>query len=238
MVKHSQSPRETLVAPANNVCLPYPYHRQPVASLPEMITALPAGFRSLALNYRLSVPVMTLIHRVTIKGEYIDQMHQQAPTATINAANMQEVEYCVRLLTCPDITLVERACCIGLLVAVMDSSRTEHFSPYYEQQLQFHSKELLGNREMFRDIDLSEFYVWAAFDIAATMVPPRRAFLSPNYRSDIRFELLLAVLRQSRHLRWDDVLDILNKFFSTPRCIESWHSCWKLGLDYLAQLGN
>jgi len=220
MFKHSQSPRAQ-VAPANNVCLPYPYHRQPIDSLAELIPALPAGFRNLALNYRLSVPVMTLIHRVAIKGESIDQTHQQAPTPTINAVNMQEVEYCVRLLTCPDITLLERACCIGLLVAVMDSSRTERFSPYYEQQLQFHSEELVGNRDMFReDIDLSEFYVWAAFDIAATIVPPRRGVLSPNYRW------------------WDDVLDIPKKFFSTPRCIESWHNCWELGLDYLAQFGT
>ncbi|KIV81687.1 hypothetical protein PV11_03857 [Exophiala sideris] len=232
MSKHSQTLQGS-IAQRHNVSLLEPSHHTPVANFTEMISVLPPGFRTMALNNRLSEPVLTLIHRITTEAEHIIQINPSYGSSTVNATNMQEAEHCAQLLTSTDLTFIDRASCIGLLVVIMDSSRTERFSGYYDQQLQMHAEEIRLSNEIFQDADLSDFYLWVALDIVGTMVPPRRSALPENYQADTRFTLLLAVLRKYGHLSWEEVLAVLKRFFFTARCIESWHNSWELGFRHL-----
>ncbi|KAI1608489.1 hypothetical protein EDD36DRAFT_448313 [Exophiala viscosa] len=234
MSKHSQQ-RDTLTAQRHNAIPPMPSDRPPIANLEEIASILPPGFRTMAMNNRLSEPVLMLIHRVVTQGEHILQISPSYGSSSINATNMQEAEHCARLLTDSDVTFIDRASCIGLLVVIMDSSRTERLSGYYDQQLQMHAEEIRVSQEMFQDADQSDLYLWVALDTVGTMVPPRRPALPENYEADARFELLLAVVQQYRHLSWDEVLTVLKKFFFTARCIESWYNSWTLALRHLGE---
>lgn len=78
----------------------------------------------------------------------------------------------MRLPACTDLTLIERALCIGILISILDSTRTERFSPHYLEHMKHHAEELCLWQDKFEDTDFAEFYLWAAFDIAGTMLPP------------------------------------------------------------------
>jgi len=201
-----------------------------------LIAPLPSGFRNLVLNYRLSVPVITLIHRCQTKAQYIDQIDASS-SGVLNAMNLQETEYAVRLLACTDLTVIERAICIGMLISILDSTRTERFSQLYVGHMQHHAEELCLWQAMFEDNDLFEFYLWAAMDIAGTMLPPKMPSLSPNYMSDKRFKLLMVVMKRYEYLGWSEVLKVCRQFFAKPRCVESWYNSWQLGLKHLHELG-
>ncbi|KIW69955.1 hypothetical protein PV04_02267 [Phialophora macrospora] len=221
--------------------LQHPYHRYPVAGLDELISPLPAGFRALALHYRLSVPVMTLVNRVVTSSRYINQVEGRFGAVSPgppNAANMQETEYAVRLLACTDLTLVERSVCIGMLTSILDRTRTERFSPLYIQHMRYHAEELCLWQDMFedRDRDLAEFYLWVAIDIAGTMMPPKIPFLPRDYKEDARFRLLMVVMQKYGHLGWTQALAILEKFIAEPRGVESWHNSWKLGVKHMDEM--
>ncbi|KAK4937473.1 hypothetical protein LTR10_021925 [Elasticomyces elasticus] len=232
MSKHSQT-LQASIAQGHNVSLLELSHHTPIANFADMISVLPPGFRTMALNNRLSQPVLTLLHRITTEAEHIIQINPSYGSSTVNATNMQEAEHCAQLLTSSDLTFIDRASCIGLLVVIMDSSRTERFSGYYDQQLQMHAEEIRLSNEVFQDADLSDFYLWVALDIVGTMVPPRRPALPENYQADTRFTLLLAVLQNYGDLSWEEVLTVLKRFFFTARCVESWHNSWELGFRHL-----
>jgi hypothetical protein len=225
----------------NYLDLQHPYHRYPIVGLDELIGPLPAGFRNLALQYRLSVPVMTLVNRVVTSSRYINQIEGclgGLSSGIPNAANMQETEYAVRLLACTDLTLVERSVCIGILTSILDRTRTERFSPLYIQHMRYHAEELCLWQDMFEDSDrdLAEFYLWVAIDIAGTMMPPKIPSLPRDYEDDARFKLLMVVMQKYGHLSWIQALEILEKFIAEPRGVESWHNSWKLGLKHIHEI--
>jgi hypothetical protein len=235
MSKHSPKESDQSLQLSNYLTLEHPYHRLPVTGLDRLIESLPPGFRNLALNYRLSVPVITLISRVTATAHDIDHYLDPLPSKAPNAANMQETEYAVRLLACTKLTIIERSICMSILVSVLDRTRTERFSGLYLQHLQRHAGELSELQELFEEPDLSDFYLWAALHIAGTMIPPKVPALSSDYERDKRFQLLMAVMQKYSHLSWADCLTILQSFIPEGRCVESWHNSWKLGLMHIAK---
>ena len=236
MVKNNLKQRPASVPSPDYLDLQHPYHRNPIVGLDQLIAPLPSGFRSLAFNYRMSVPVITLINHVITKGRYINQLEDCAEGSshgTFNATSLQETEYTARLLASTDLTLIERSICIGILISILDRTRTERFSALYMQHMQLHAEELCQWQDIFEDTDLADFYLWAAIGIAGNMMPPKTPFLTPKYKEDKRFKLLMVAMQKYGHLSWEDVLDILKKFIAEPRCVESWHNAWKLGLQHL-----
>jgi hypothetical protein len=198
-----------------------------------MIRALPSGFRELTLNYRLSVPVITLLHRVVTKQAYINQVVGIKGAREINAANLQEAEYCVRLLACTDLTVIERACCIGVLIAVLGCTRSERFSPLYTQKIRHHSMELLSWQAKFADTDLADCFLWVSLDLAGTMFPQGHTCVPSKFRNDSRYLLLMATVGRYQHLRWEDVVIIMRRFLWTLPRLQSCHSAWQLGQNEL-----
>lgn len=220
--------------------LRHPYHRPPITGLDQLTSPLPAGFRSLVFNYRLSVPVITLINRVVTEERYISQIvscQSDQSSWTPNGANMQEAEYAARLLASTDLTLVERSVCIGILISTLGRTRTERFSALYIQNIQHHAEELGEWQDMFQAPDLGDFYLWAAMEISATMMSPNAPVLSSKHQNDSRLKLLMVVMRNYGHMRWDEALEILNKFIVVPRCAEIWHSSWNLGMKHVQKHG-
>lgn len=213
--------------------LSYPYNREPIAELGEMISALSSGFRDLTLNYRLSVPVITLLHRVITKQACINQVTRVKSGRGVNAANLQEAEYCVRLLACNDLTVVERACCIGILVAVVSCTRSERFSPLYVQQIRHHSMELLSWQSKFVDTDLAECFLWVSFDLAGTIFPPQTTCINTNPRNDSRYVLLMDTAERFQDLQWEDVVAIMQKFLWTTPRLESCRNAWQFAQNEL-----
>lgn len=83
-----------------------------------MILALPEGFRELALQHRLSISVITLAHRINPLGPFLAHHSLGAITEkhgkrVPNTENLQQSEYCTRLLASPNLTPLQRAICIS-----------------------------------------------------------------------------------------------------------------------------
>jgi len=213
--------------------LRYPYNREPIAELGQMISALPSGFRDLTLNYRLSVPVITLLHRVVTKQACINQVISVKRGREVNAANLQEAEYCVRLLACDDLTVVERVCCIGILIAVVSCTRSERFSPLFVQQVRHHSLELLSWQSKFVDTDLAGCFLWVSLDLAGTMFPPRTTHINTNPRNDSRYVLLMETAERFHHLQWNDVVTVIQRFLWTAPRLDSCRNAWEFAQNEL-----
>jgi hypothetical protein len=199
-----------------------------------MITDLPPGFRNLALNHRLDVPTMTMIHKVKTKAAYINQVwltRSGAPDAT----NLQEAESCATLLTRSDLTVVQRACCIGIMVAIVDCTRSERFSPLYEKQIKHHATELMSWQDLFTEPDLKEYYLWVCLDIAATLFPPKVDTIADNLETDERFVLLMSLMKKYGPMAWPEVGMVMQKFFWSPPCLESWENAWEFGRAYTSR---
>lgn len=229
--QHDQSMSESL----EDLNLSCPYNREPIAELGEMIPALPSGFRDLTLNYRLSVPVITFLHRVVTEQACINQVASVKGVREINAANLQEAEYCVRLLACTDLTVIERACCIGVLIAVLGCTRSERFSPLYAQQIRHHSMELLSWQAKFADTDLAECFLWVSLDLAGTMFPQGQACVPTKVRNDSRYLLLMATAERYQHLQWEDVIITMRRFLWTTSRLHSCHNAWQFGQNELEE---
>lgn len=52
----------------------------------------------------------------------------------------------MRLPACTDLTLIERALCIGILISILDSTRTERFGPHYLEHMKHHAEELVSGK--------------------------------------------------------------------------------------------
>lgn len=106
-------------------------------------------------------------------------------------------------------------------------------SALYLQQMQHHAEELCLWEGIFEETDLAEFDLWAAIDIVGTMLPPKILSLPRSYKDNKLFKLLIILMQKYGHLDWGDGFNIVPKFIAEPRCIESWHNSWRLGLKHL-----
>jgi hypothetical protein len=212
----------------------HPYNRVPIAGLDELISTLPPGFRDLALNYRLSLPVITLISRSTLGALSIDQIGGGRIDIP-NATSMQETEYAARLLACSRLTVIERSICVGIMISIMERTMSERFSSLYTTHIQQHAEELLIWQGHFKAPDLAELYLWAAMKTIGTLVPTTHSAPAALHEDDSRFELLMSVVQRYSELPWPQVLDLIRKFIVVPKCIKHWQYAWELGLKYSAQ---
>lgn len=230
-----QQSGQLIPARSEDLDLKCPYNREPITAFGEMISALPSGFRMLALNYRLSVPVITLLHRVITREAYINQVKGVKGLNEINATNLQEAEYCARLLAFTDLTVVERACCIGVFTSVLGCTRSERFSPLYVQQIQHHSQELLSWQEKFAGTDLAECFLWVSLDLAATLFPLGKTNLSETIRTDPRYMLLMAIAQSYESRQWEEVRLAIQRFSWSLVGLESCQTAWRFGQTELEQ---
>ncbi|KIV96031.1 hypothetical protein PV10_03613 [Exophiala mesophila] len=216
-------------ATADYVDIACPYVRKSSADLFEMIQGLPLGFRRLALNYRRSVPVMALIYGVVSNNDEIHAPDYESSPSEVNAANHQEWLYCLRLLSDINITPVERTCCIGLMLTIVDRSHSAGHSPHYRQQIRHHAKELSSGKGRFLQEDVSDMFLWVSLNIVGRDFQKRAQEQGSGLGEDDKIELLLVLVRRHAALKWDDVLARMNNFIPAPRQEGDWRYAWQLG---------
>lgn len=211
--------------------------RESPADLFELIEGLPPGFRRLALNYRLSMPVFTLIYRVVSNKDEVQPPDYESGASEVNAANHQEWLYCLRLLSDESMTQVERTCCIGLMLTIVDRSHSAGHSPHYRQQIRHHAEELATIEDKFLQDDLSDMFLWVSLNIVGHVCQKRAleqgSGTGLGLGEDDRIDLLLVLVRRYAALTWDDVLAIMNKFMRAPRQEENWRYAWQMGRKLL-----
>ena len=219
---------------------------------------LPPGFRAVALSKtpRLSLPMINLVHRIST----IDALlHHGVPSSLItrhgepiikkhdNAANLQELEYCLRLLASSELNKLERTICMAILTVLMDCTRSERMSEIWDKQSQANCQIVLQVMKDDAEWDSLEgveknCYVWAALNMAGTIVPPRswnQTWPKDGGRGDARFDLAIRVVREygryGRGFTWEEIQGMLTAFFWTDGCVESWRNMWGLAVRHLAE---
>lgn len=207
---------------------------EPVADLVERISTLPSGFACLALNQQLSSGVIDLLCRIVSQQDHINAMFTAGSAGDVNGANLEEIENCMRLLGRSDLTLIERVCCMGVVIRLTDPGRLSgKISAIYVQEVQRHATIVLGWQMAFSEPGLSECFLWLAMCMAATMFPSQRGILPRRFRDDSRFTLLMAVARQHEGMAWDDVLETLKGFFTIEEWLASWAQAWRIAEEEL-----
>lgn len=207
---------------------------EPVADLMERISTLPSGFACLALNHQLSGGVIDLLCRIVSQQDHINAMFTAGSAGDVNGANLEEIENCMRLLGRSDLTLIERVCCMGVVIRLTDPGRLSgKISAIYVQEVQRHATNVLGWQRAFSEPDLSDCFLWLAMCMAATMFPPQGGPLPSRFRDDSRFTLLMAVARQYEGMAWGDVLKLLHRFFTIEAWLVSWAEAWRIAEEEL-----
>ncbi|KAK5055203.1 hypothetical protein LTR84_012952 [Exophiala bonariae] len=234
-----QQSGQLIPARSEDLDLTCPYNREPITDFGEMISALPPGLRELTSDYRLSVPVITLLHRVITREAQINQVESVKGVREVNATNLQEAEYCARLLAFTDLTTVERACCIGVFTSLLGCTRSERFSPLYVQQIQHHSQELLSWQGKFADLDLAECFLWVSLGLVATMFPSCKTSQLPGtMETDPRYMLLMAIAQSHQNWLWEEVKVVIQRFSWSTLRLESYQTAWQFAQDELKKASH
>lgn len=221
----------------------------PVQKIEEIFPKLPIGFRPLAEKRRLGLDVLNLIHQMA----GLDLLLYHAPpSAFIHhdgvrkftsfrtregheitvASNLQLCEQLARLLADPNLTFLEKVCCIGIFIILLGSTRSEQLSPIYFTQLQHHAGELLEITLDDDDPAARDLVAWAIFTLASTMVPFRLSASPKIYQGDLRFALAVKVVSHfSANRTWKEMRESLCLFLSCDACLGTWKNVWDLGME-------
>lgn len=226
-----------------------PLREEPTFVEEDLLSKLPVGFRVLAEQGRISAPLAKLICEV---AEFDLTLQHDSPTPFVHqagvlkfsnfktrdgreitvASNLQACEQLAGLLARSGISAVEKACCIGLFINLLCSTRSEQLSPLYFTQLQHHAGELLDMPLDDNDEDPAarDLLAWTNLNVASTMVPPGISDLPNDYRSDLRFALAAKTYDFfSATCDWDDMVVVLRRFIWSEACVAAWKDVWELG---------
>ena len=152
-----------------------------------------------------------------------------------NASNLQELEYCVRVLGSGGLSNLEKIVCQSVLAILMECTRSERMSEVWNRECQNHCQDIL---DVFEDVsqwggmseDDKNFMLWAGLDIAGMMMPPKHEWPRDGERGDKRLEVALRVVREygryGRGWTWEQTENAVVKFFWTDGCKASWENAW------------
>ena len=176
--------------PLTDSSITCPFNRcTPPDDMGRVLSELPPGIAVLACQHRLSVPVISLVHRVNMFDSWITHLDFPTPRITrhgqqhydrsrlkngklvFNASNLQELEYAARLLGTPGLTYVERVCCIAMLIVCISSTRSEQNSAINMEHIQSLADELLKAPLDENDPFATHLYIWVSLNLARTMLP-------------------------------------------------------------------
>jgi hypothetical protein len=242
-------------SPASNIPPPYP----PVLEIltpGELLDSLPSGFRLLALQKRLRTNVVVLVSRVRDfhlpiwddsppPGPVANKHHKElgscddmnSPRVT-TAAALQVVQYCQQLLTEPDLTTIERACCIGLLLVLLSGPSEEKFPKISTQEIQQYIRELMPVSLDELDTNAANVFAWAFLTIVTASVVSHQSApsstLDCEQGSCFLLEKAIAYLRHSNTLA--RARAIMRQFILTDACDQVLENAWQLKIRHQDRL--
>lgn len=222
----------------------------PIPSFESMLSKLPAGFRALGEQRRLGEDLLYLIYQI---AEF-DLPLESAPATFFThrdgvrkfthfrtsdgqdvtvASNLHVCEQLARLLSNPELTPLEKVCCIGIFIGRLSSTRTEQLSPIYFTQLQHHAGELLDVPLDDADPAAMNLVAWTIFNVASTMGPVKSSGLPNNYHDDLRLALAVKIVDYFSATRtWEEIQIFLRMFLGSDTCLIAWKNVWILGMEY------
>ena len=167
-----------------------------------------------------------------VQQDHINAIFTAGSAGDVNGANLEEIETCMRLLGRSDLSLIERVCCMGVMIRLTDPGRLSgRISAIYEEEVKRHAEGVLGWQVAFEeDEDLMQCFLWLAMCMAVTMVSPKGGGLVGGVREDARFRLLMAVARwyHREGVEWDEVKRILDGFFTIDEWWDGWERMWRM----------
>ena len=208
---------------------------------------LPAGFRVLARSHRLSDETIQIVDQL---ADIYSSLQWASPSFVDHGGGIRkftkskndtgrETTFATNLLVCERLALqlvrhelnsVDRACCIGLFILSLGSTRGEQLSPIYLVHIQRHARELLRMSFNESDTEAIHLLTWALLVVAATTFPPKHFVLPKEYNADPRYALAKKAVSQfPSSCTWSEMSDILRQFFWNPSCLIQWQHVWKLG---------
>lgn len=233
-------------SPTLNIPPPYP----PVLEIltpGELLDSLPSGFRLLALQKRLRTDVVVLVGRVRDfqlpisydsppPSPVANRRHREVGSCddmnnprVVTAAILQVVHYCQQLLTEPDLTNIERACCIGLLVLLSGPSQ-EKLAKVSTQEIQQYIQELMPVSLDELDTNAANLFAWSFLSIVTTSVISYQS--EPSSTLDCEqgsYFLLEKAIAYFRHLNTlAKARAIMRRFILTDACNRVLESAWQL----------
>jgi hypothetical protein len=217
----------------------------------NMLQIIPRGYHTLLGRSPQSLKILSIVFNL---AEEDAQLQHDMPTSfayregvrkflNFNDTSGQPVTvasalHCcgelAKLLVGPEMSQVERACCIAMFIYLLGFSRSEQLSSVYFTQLQHHTQELLDMPLMDDDPEGTELIGWAMFVVSSTLLPITAREDMRGDNADKRYALALRTVEYfSRQKTWDVMAVTLQGFIWNDTCMVSWKNLWDTAIDHL-----
>jgi hypothetical protein len=217
----------------------------------NMLQVIPAGYHTLLGRSPQSPKILSIVFNL---AETDTQLQHDMPTSfayregvrkflNFNTTSGQPVTvasalHCcgelAKLLVGPEMSQVERSCCIAMFIYLLGFSRSEQLSSVYFTQLQHHTQELLDMPLRDEDQEGTELIGWAMFVVSSTLLPITARGGMGGDNADKRYALALRTVEYfSRQRTWDMMAVTLQDFIWNDTCMISWKNLWDTATNHL-----
>ncbi|KPI42793.1 uncharacterized protein AB675_2033 [Cyphellophora attinorum] len=217
----------------------------------NMLQVIPPGYHTLVGRSPQSPRVLSIVFSL---AETDAQLHHDMPTSfayregvrkflNFNDTSGKPVTvasalHCcgelAKLLVGPEMSQVERSCCIAMFIYLLGFSRSEQLSSVYFTQLQHHTQELLDMPLRDEDQEGTELIGWAMFVVSSTLLPITAREGMGVDNADKRYALALRTVEYfSRQRTWDMMAVALQDFIWNDTCMISWKNLWDTAINHL-----